>query len=279
MSHALAARAAARALGLDAATVTGVTDIKHGLTNRSWLVHVGGEALVVRLSDAAEDALQIDRASEARILSAVAAAGIGPCVLQCDPDRHILITRYLGPTWSFDEASEARNIERLAALLRRLHRLAPPACVRRIDLAATVDGYLHTLDEHAAAGALALRRLRDRARQVADGLHRDATARLCHNDVHHLNVVEGSGTDTLRLIDWEYAGIGEPMFDLASACVYHRHDPAGRQRLLASYLGSGDLGGGGLGSVDAAAWDRLELACWLFEYVRDLWTAVRELAA
>ena len=73
---ALAALAAARTLGLDAAAVTGVTDIKHGLTNQSWLVHVGGEALVVRLSDAAEEALQIDRGSEARILSAVAAAGI-----------------------------------------------------------------------------------------------------------------------------------------------------------------------------------------------------------
>lgn len=270
VSHAApAVLAAVRALGLEAAAITGVTDIKHGLTNRSWLVQVGAEAVVVRLSDAAEDALQIDRASEARILSVVGAAGIGPCVLHCDPDRHILVTRYLGPTWSFEEAGDERNIDRLAALLQGLHRLTPPASVRRVDLAATVEGYWRTLDEH-AAGAAALRPLRERARQVAGSLDRDAAARLCHNDVHHLNIVEGPGADALRLIDWEYAGVGEPMFDLASACVYHRHDRACRQRLLAAYLEGG---------VEPAAWHRLELACWLFEYVRELWTAVRELAA
>ncbi|AMN45987.1 hypothetical protein ACG33_02440 [Steroidobacter denitrificans] len=260
--------AAAQVLGLEAAAITSVTDIKHGLTNRSWLVRADGEALVVRLSDAAEDALQIDRASEARILSAVAAAGIGPGVLHCDPDRHILVTRYLGPTWSFEAAGDERNIERLAVLLRRLHRLTPPASVRRVDLTATVEGYWRTLDEH-AADAPALHSLRSRARQVAGCLDRDAIACLCHNDVHHLNIVEVPGGDTLRLIDWEYAGIGEPMFDLAAACVYHRHDRARRQRLLAAYLDG----------VEPAAWHRLELACWLFEYVRELWTAVRELAS
>ena len=48
----------------------------------------------------------------------------------------------------------------------------------------------------------------------------------CHNDVHHLNVVGG---DELRLIDWEYAGAGEPLFDLASVCVYHGYDRTRRE--------------------------------------------------
>lgn len=266
---ALAAEIAARTLGLDRAAVTGVMQIKHGLTNQSWLVHAGAETAVLRLGNTAPEVLQIDRDSEARILSAAAAAGIGPFVLHCDPDRHVLVTRYLGPTWSFEDAGKERNIARLAVLLQRLHHLAPPAALRRIDLGATVQGYLRTLDEHAAAGGLARQPLRNRAQQVAACLHRDAILRLCHNDVHHLNIVEVADTDALRLIDWEYAGIGEPMFDLASVCVYHRYDRSQSQHLLAAYLS---------GEAAPATWHRLELACWLFEYVRELWTAVRELA-
>ena len=87
---------------------------------------------------------------------------------------------------------------------------------------------------------------------------------LCHNDVHHLNVV---GRGEPMLIDWEYAGSGDPAFDLASVCVYHRYGPAQRSLLLDAY------GAAGRG-VDA---ERLERACWIFEYVRDLWTAVRGL--
>jgi thiamine kinase-like enzyme len=82
--------------------------------------------------------------------------------------------------------------------------------------------------------------------------------------VHHLNIVDAG---ELRLIDWEYAGIGEPMFDLASVCVYQRYDERRRHQLLSAYPGGSE----------AAAYQRLEMACWLFEYVRELWLAVREL--
>jgi thiamine kinase-like enzyme len=68
------------------------------------------------------------------------------------------------------------------------------------------------------------------------------------------------------LIDWEYAGLGERFFDLASLCVYHRYDRQQREQLLIAYAAQSD----------AQHWHRLELSCWLFDYVRELWTQVRE---
>ena len=93
-------------------------------------------------------------------------------------------------------------------------------------------------------------------------LSKGSTPCLCHNDVHHLNVIDG---DSLRLIDWEYAGVGEPLFDLASVSVYHRYRRSQRERLLSAYAAPSG----------AVSWQRLELACWLFDYIRDLWLAVR----
>jgi len=244
-----------------------VERIKHGLTNESWLVSTDQDVLVVRMSNTSEESLQINRASEALILGAVADAGIGPEVLLCDPARHLLVTSYMGPTWSEADAAFGDNIVRIAAVLRRLHALAPPQGLHSVDLLAVIDGYLQTLDENSVHCAATVSAMRIRSREIASMLQRDSVARLCHNDVHALNIV--ATQDGLRLIDWEYAGLGERMFDLASICIYHGYDKAQRERLLLAYTAVSDRIG----------MHRLELACWLFEYIRDLWTAVRELPA
>ena len=253
---------AAIALDLGSGAIRDIEAIKHGLTNRSWLVTTEGDRFVVRISDASAEELQIDRNSEAVVLQHVARAGTGPDVLRCDPDRGVLVTRYLGATWSQRDAHSSDNIDRLAVLLRRLHTLDVPSGVRTVDLAATVHGYLRTLDERGIQSGLTLPSLRDCADETALRLRKGSTPCLCHNDVHHLNIVDG---DSLRLIDWEYAGVGEPLFDLASLCVYHRYGRSQRERLLSAYAAPSET----------VSWHRLELACWLFDYIRDLWTAVR----
>ncbi|HKU14220.1 MAG TPA: choline/ethanolamine kinase family protein [Steroidobacteraceae bacterium] len=256
------AQVAAVVLDLGAGRIRDIEPIKHGLTNRSWRVHTDGDTLVVRLSEASAEELQIDRDSEAAVLQVVARAGIGAQVLRCDPQRGILVTRYLGEPWTEQDAQSDSNIDRLARLLRHLHTLEAPATVRRVDLASIADGYARTLQERGTHPELTATRLRGRAADARTRLREGSTACLCHNDVYHLNVIDG---DTLRLIDWEYAGVGERLFDLASVCVYHRYGSSQRERLLGAYASPS-------ATVNP---QRLELACWLFDYIRELWMAVR----
>ncbi|MFL6549703.1 MAG: phosphotransferase [Povalibacter sp.] len=245
--------------------VRSIERIKHGLTNDSWRVITEHADLVVRRGNASELSLQIDRTSESVVLSAVADAGLGPQVVLNQLDERILVTRYAGPTWTSESALQLDNIDRLAKVFSLLHALAPPARVQHLDLEHVVSAYLATLAAHDAASNLRASALQTQATHIVESLRRESRACLCHNDVHALNVVQ---QDQLRLIDWEYAGVGEPFFDLASVCVYHTYDRQRRQRLLASY--DGDL--------RDDAYRRLELSCWLFEYIRDLWMAVRELS-
>jgi thiamine kinase len=254
---------AAGALGVDVESVLSCEPIKHGLTNRSWLVRTKDDDVVVRISNTAATSLQIDRESEAVVLATVAEAGIGPEVILCDPANHVLITRFLGDTWAEADATQEDNVQRLGQLFRRLHRLSPPAGVRRVDLNESLEGYFRTLNERGVQPALVTKSLRDRALQVAAKLKENSAATLCHNDVHHLNITDDG---KLRLIDWEYSGVGQRLFDLASVCVYHKYDKLQREQLLSSYTSLTEL----------TTWHRLELACWLFDYVRDLWVAVRE---
>jgi thiamine kinase len=260
------AQVAAVALDQGAGAIRSIEPIKHGLTNRSWLVTTEADRFVVRISNQSTADLQIDRNSEATVLQLVAQAGIGPEVLRCDPERGILVTRYAGATWNERAAQAPENIDQVALLLRRLHALNTPASVRAVDLASTVHGYLRTLDERGIRSGLTLPALRECADETATQLRKGSTPSLCHNDVHHLNIVDGA---SLRLIDWEYAGVGEPLFDLASLCVYHRYRRSQRERLLSAYAAPSA----------AVSWQRLELACWLFDYIRDLWLAVTSATA
>jgi thiamine kinase len=226
-----------------------VEPIKHGLTNESWLVTLDGKQVVVRISNPDDASLQIDRQSETSILRAVAAAGIGPLVLLCDPSQRVLVTRYLGPTWTDDDAVKPDNIARLGLVMRKLHVLAPPSDAHRVRLVQVIDDYVATLSQAADS----------EARYSAQVLDDAADTCLCHNDVHALNIVDDGD---LRLIDWEYAGLGSPLFDLASVCVYQRYDGEQRAHLLAAYAGN----------VEA---QRLDRACDLFAYIRELWMTVR----
>jgi thiamine kinase-like enzyme len=253
---------AASALGVDADAICSVERIKHGLTNDSWRVRTASDVVIVRLSNPSEALLQIDRASEARVLKAVAGAGLGPEILVCDPARRVLVTRDLGKTWEQGDAHVPSNLRRIAKLLRSLHVMAIPPQVRRVDLVQTIQGYLRALDERGHRSELNNESIRLRAQHAALALRHNSEEALCHNDVHHLNIIDDG---TLRLIDWEYSGVGEAMFDLASICVYHRFAHHEREHLLEAYLQA----------PTAAAPHRLELACWLFEYVKELWMEVR----
>jgi thiamine kinase-like enzyme len=56
---------------------------------------------------------------------------------------------------------------------------------------------------------------------------------LCHNDPYHLNFLDDGAR--LWLIDWEYAGMGDRMYDLAG--VGSVLDDADRDLLLEAYFG------------------------------------------
>jgi thiamine kinase len=240
--------------------------IKGGLTNESWLVHGGKNAVVVRISTADEHALQLNRASETLVLERVQQAGIGAEVLLCAPERRLLVTRLLpGETMTMETMRDPGMLRPLTTLLRRLHSISVPESVQQSDLIAILQGYWRTLDAHPAHQRNA-DKAREYAREIALESAQLANRCLCHNDVHHLNLMVDD--KQLWLLDWEYAGIGDPFFDLASVCCYHDYSEGMRNQLLLSYWGE-------LTHADS---QRLQRMCWLFDYIKVLWLTVRGLA-
>jgi len=201
-----------------------------GHSNESWLVLADGMAAVLRRDLGRVPAPVVHRGRELAVLRAAHAAGLGPEPLYADRQAGILVTRYLaGRTLAPGEMAKPATLTEIAALLRRVHALPDP-------------GAYYTLAE---AGELYLAAIRNPAlRRRGTALVAELAAlpgvapadrRLCHMDPVAGNLIRTA--DGLRLLDWEFAVAGDPMFDLAAVIAYHDLGPAAALHLLRDWSG------------------------------------------
>jgi thiamine kinase-like enzyme len=247
----LRGRAATRALGDGA-----MTRLTGGLSNQAWRVERGGQAWFARLGYAGAERLGVNRHSECALMAVVAAAGFAPDVLACDPPTGLLVTRYIeGRTWQASDAAEPRNLARVGSLLARLHTMPPAPGIVAVNYVEQARHLARTISASDPTVAV----LRHRADQAFERIERRKPRRaLCHHDLHHLNVLDTGAR--LWLVDWEYGGIGDPLFDVAGFLALHELGAAETDLLLDAY-GAG-------APIDRGV---LEEARWAFDYVQWLW--------
>ena len=124
-------------------------------------------------------------------------------------------------------------VRRVASRLRDVHALPP--IDGRFDPFATIRRWSEVLDRRTSSQPGRLAELLDlvaHAERVRPPLSASDLV-LCHNDPYYLNFLDDGA---LWLIDWEYAGMGDPMYDLAG--IGHTLDPRGREVLLEAYYGA-----------------------------------------
>jgi thiamine kinase-like enzyme len=125
------------------------------------------------------------------------------------------------------------DVPQVGAALRRLHD--GPAIPSRFDSFRVVETYRTIAEER----GVAIPSLYDWASEVASRIeeHRRGAPTLpCHNDLLSANFIAAG--DRLWIVDWEYAGMGDPCFDLGNFAVNHDLDAAGERLLLEHYGGS-----------------------------------------
>jgi len=236
-----------------------VEALEGGLTNRTYRVTQGGRTFAMRLDVEEAQVLPFDRRREVAILDAAHAAGIGPEPVFADPENGVLVTAFLkGRSWDTGDMRSLRQLDRLAALLREVHRL--PLSGVRLEHTEQADAYERFLARRRSHDPLAAR-CAGILRQVKTEPGR---AVCCHNDIVAANVIDDG---ELRLIDWEYACDNDPLFDLASAIGFHDLDEAGASHLLDAYVGG----------ATAEQQERLVVQVRAFDALQWLWLAAREL--
>ncbi|HEX6490132.1 MAG TPA: phosphotransferase [Gaiellaceae bacterium] len=210
-----------------------VEPLRGGITNHNFKVAVQGEAFVLRIGGRDTEVLGIDRNDEHDAALAAARAGVAPEVVRFVEPEGYLVTRFLaGARVPLPEMRTAANLEQVAALLRKVHAGDPIS--GRFDCFRVVEAYR----EEASARSVELPPEDTEARAIAariEELRAGAPVCPCHNDLLNANFIRAEGR--LWLVDWEYAGMGDPFFDLANFSVNHELRPPEESLLLRAYLG------------------------------------------
>lgn len=194
---------------------------------RLLVVH-DGRCLAVRICSArARDDLGVITAEEVAIAEAAGRVGIGPALVAADGDG-LLLSAWVNNGRPMTPGSFRAPHRRQAVidLARRLHDCPAP-------VGAPV---LRTIFERIAALEASLDRLRGPAMPER---HREGLARLAdsatdqllvHHDYWPNNVLDDG--DRLWLIDWEFSGRGDGMYDLACIAIAWGLDATGERELL-----------------------------------------------
>lgn len=213
-----------------------VTPLGGGLTNRNYRVDIDGESYVLRIAGADADKLLIDRGREAVAMRSAAAAGIAPDLIDHLPDYSVMATRFVrGKQLAAEDLRQADGMRRVAQALRTCHDHPVSAGLGAFSAFDVVRSYFAQaraknvpLPDDLARALRALDRIEDAVR--VDDPHC-----LCHNDLLLGNFIDGG--DSLLIIDWEYAGLGNRFFDLGNFAAHNQLSESEERSLLEHYFG------------------------------------------
>jgi len=213
-----------------------VEELGGGITNRNFRVRLGGADYVVRITSPESSLLGIDRRAEHAAATAAAALGLAPRVAAFLEDAGCLVTEFLpGRPLPPEELREPGRLVQVARAVRAVHDGPPfPAT---FDAFAIVEAYAETASARGAAlppGLVGARRVAGEIKAALRGPEHAPVP--CHNDLLNANfILDDAG---VRIVDWEYAGMGNRYFDLGNLSVNNGLQEAEDERLLSAYFGT-----------------------------------------
>lgn len=233
-----------------------------GFTNENFRIEVNGDIFVLRIPGADTELLGIVRSTECAVSQAAGEIGIGPEVFYVIEPEGYLVTSFIeGRPPSPEELGQPENIRRVADTIRRVHKMDPISEIfspfRVVEESAGIARRFKVdfpenfdwLIEYMNAAETALKKSH-------------YTPRLCHNDLINANFIDDG---QIRILDWEYAGMGNPVFDLANFSVHHGFSDEQDRWLLECYFGE----------VTAANWARIKLLKIISDFREAMWAMVQ----
>ena len=204
-----------------------------GITNRNYRVAVDGDVFVVRIPAASGSLLGIDRGLEHQASRLAAACGVGPEVIAFIEPEGVLVTRFIEGQPVTDEAvHQPLMLERIAQSLRRIHQAGSIAA--QFSPFRVVEAYALTTTRHGGQLPPSLERARPIAVDIERALRPEPLV-PCHNDLLNANFIDDGAS--IRIVDWEYAGMGDRFFDLGNFAVNHQLSEEDEGWLLSAYFG------------------------------------------
>ena len=219
-------------LGCGPEDISEVRPLNAGLTNVSFSFVVRGKKYVYRHPGASSSAL-VDRDAEVVAQHAASELGIDYSVIDISPLGWKL-SRFVPSERRF-EYGNPDDLTTGVAQIRCFHECGA-TCAHETDLLHDGDGLLARASTSKGDLPARLGGIRAKVERVWHHVELDDWEMvLCHNDTYAVNWIVGPQGPCL--IDWEYAGMNDPMADLATMPVRDSLPRAKYDEILALYFG------------------------------------------
>jgi thiamine kinase-like enzyme len=211
------------------------TPLTDGITNHNYRLDVGGESFVLRIAGANTDLLGINRHYEYAAHQAAAAIGVAPEILYFIEPEGYIVSRFIeGKPVPPEKMAQPDHLGRVAETLRRVHTM--PAIPGTFSPFRVVEEYTKTAQSYHVIFPNNFPWLLAKMREIEAAFLQDPfTPCPCHNDLLNANFLDDGH---IRILDWEYAGMGDRFFDLSNFSVNHELGDAQDQLLLTHYFGA-----------------------------------------
>lgn len=191
-----------------------------GLNHEAVLLHCDGQYRVLkRFSTPSPQAISHQQwAAQQRL---------APAVIYADPESCYCLMAAIDAPPLTPQTVSCVELRAIGAALRELHQQSPTPAADHFAVRSACETYLSALDERASA-------LHEQLLPLLEQFTVDSTPHcFCHNDL----VAENCFVEHQRglFIDWEYAALNNPWFDLAGVRYYLQLTPAEFEILIQSY--------------------------------------------
>jgi thiamine kinase-like enzyme len=214
-----------------------IETLSGGLTNRNFKVTVNKACFVVRISGENVKILGIDRKNEEKAIKIAESIGIMPDVFHFDSISGNMVTRFVKNIRDLSPPHSKRTIHRISNTLHQIHSL--PKINSVFSPLLTVNKYVSEIRARKSNLPQIFDNLLETMLKYDAELASDRpTLCFCHNDLNAGNLLDDG---RIRILDWEYAGMNDPHFDLASIALNFKYHSKDIETLLYFYHGKTDL--------------------------------------
>jgi thiamine kinase-like enzyme len=209
-----------------------------GLTNLVFRIDTDTDSFVLRIPGKGTEEY-IDRKVEIHNARVAAKAGVSAEVIYADTESGVMFSRYIADsvTMTPEEFSRRQgSANRAGIALRKMHDYPEPFEFR-FELFSMIDDYLRILDERKAELPKGYSEIVESAQPVREALNRNPIPLApCHCDPLCENFLDTG--ERMWIVDWEYSGMNDPMWDLGDLSVEAGFTAEQDGELMRAYCGS-----------------------------------------
>jgi len=223
-------------LNVPESAITAIKNIKSGMTNRSFAFTVDGRQYICRVPGEGTGQL-VNRAEEHESIELVKDLPFTENIIYHSADTGYKISEFYPDAREADKNNDD-DMRMCMSMIRSLHR-SGLTVGHDFDIAERLRFYENLClksggvlyEDYDTVRAHSLELLSKLSR-----LNRKKT--LCHIDSNPDNCLFINRDRELKLIDWEYSGMADPLIDIAMTCIYSYYDKPQTDKMMGFYFGA-----------------------------------------